>query len=237
MARLSSAGRRITIHYYQIHGKRISAAIGETRQIRVLSGDPLIPLLRDPRLLLDTPDPEGARRDAARLAAFFDVRYVVIHGEYLDAGTFERLDHFVADNFPQASRRVDGTVVAYDLRRPDPSLWPERYVIDFGDERREFALLTGWWSNERWAPSGPTMQWANDRESSLRLFLLFVTHLAVLLDDAPVLRRVLVVMAAETAGRIDVTNVVRVRAPRHVHRGEHVSRPEILRPRDRALDD
>jgi hypothetical protein len=86
----------------------------------------------------------------------------------------ERLDRFVADNFPHASRRVDGTVVTYRLRPPpDPAdpLWPERYVIDFGDPRREFALLTGWAREERWGDGGPTVQWANDRESSLVVFL------------------------------------------------------------------
>ena len=52
----------------------------------------------------------------------------------------------------------------------------------------------------------------------------------------PVLRLVLVVVAPETAGRIDVPDVVRIRAPRHVHRRKHVSRPDVLRARDRAFD-
>jgi hypothetical protein len=167
--------RIIKYHYYQtIHGKRMlggNPVRPRQKYAAYPEGIPLIPFLRDPQGLLDIPDPEDARRDAARLAAFFDIRYVVIHGEFLGARVFERLDRFVADNFPHASRRVDGTVVTYGLHRPDPGLWPERYVIDFGGERREFALLTGWWSNERWAPGGPTMQWANDRESSLMLAL------------------------------------------------------------------
>jgi hypothetical protein len=99
------------------------------------------------------------------------VRHVVIHGEYLDPRVFQRLDRFVADNFAHASRRVDGTVVTYALRRPDPGLWPERYIIDFGSAHREFSLLVGWWSNEQWGPGGPTMQWTSDRESSLILSL------------------------------------------------------------------
>jgi hypothetical protein len=168
-------GRIIKYHYYQtIHGKRMlggNPVRPRQKYGAYPEGIPLIPLLKDPKLLVDTPDPEDARKDAARLAAFFEIRYVVIHGEYLEARAFERLDRFVGDNFPHASRRVDGTVVTYGLLRPDPSLWPERYFIDFGDERREFALLTGWGGNERWAPGGPTMQWANDRESSLMLRL------------------------------------------------------------------
>ena len=168
----------IKYHYYQtIHGKRM--LIGHPVRPREKyetypSGIPLIPFLRDPKLLLDRPDPADARRDAGRLTAFFQIRYIVIHGEYLDPRVFERLDRFIADNFPHASRQVDGTVVAYRLRPwPDPAdrLWPERYFIDFGDPRREFALLTGWAREERWGDGGLTVQWANDRESSLVVFL------------------------------------------------------------------
>ena len=167
--------RILKYHYYQaIHGQRMlggNPVRPREKYVDYPQGIPLIPLLRDPKLLLDQPDPEDARRDAERLAAFFEVRHVVIHGEYLDPRVFHRLDRFVADNFPHVSRRIDGTVVTYGLRRPDPSLWPERYVIDFGSAHREFALVTGWWSNESWGPGGPTVQWTNDRESSLVLSL------------------------------------------------------------------
>lgn len=167
--------RIIKYHYYQtIHGQRMvggNPVRPRERYAEYPRGIPLIPLLRDPSLLLDRPDPADARRDAERLAAFFEVRHVVIHGEYLAPRAFQRLDRFVADNFPHLARRVDGAVVTYRLRRPDPSLWPERYVLDFGSEPREFALSTGWWGNERWGPEGPTVQWANDRESALILAL------------------------------------------------------------------
>lgn len=167
--------RIIKYHYYQtIHGKRMlggNPVRPRQKYAAYPQGIPLMPLLREPKLLLDQPDPADARRDAERLAAFFEVRHVVIHGEYLDPPVFRRLDRFVADNFPYASRRVDGTVVTYGLRRPDPALWPERYVIDFGSAQREFALLVGWSSNEQWGPGGPTMQWTNDRESFLMLSL------------------------------------------------------------------
>jgi hypothetical protein len=165
--------RIIKYHYYQtVHGKRMlvgNPVRPRQKYAAYPAGIPLIPYLSEPTRLLDAPDPEDARRDAERLADFFEIRYIVIHGEYLDPRVFERLDRFVADNFPHAWRRVDGTVVAYGLRRPDPGrgLWPERYFIDFGDPRREFALLTGWWSNERWGDGGPTMQWTSDRESSV----------------------------------------------------------------------
>jgi hypothetical protein len=166
----------VKYHYYQtIHGKRM--LIGHPVRPREKyetypSGIPLISFLREPKLLLDRPDPAEARRDAARLAAFFQIRYVVIHGEYLDPPVFERLDRFIADNFPHASRHAEGTVVTYRLGPPPAPggpLWPERYVIDFGDPRREFALLTGWGREEQWGDG--TVQWSNDRESSLVVFL------------------------------------------------------------------
>ncbi len=135
------------------------------------AGLPLIPLLRDPKVLLDRPAPGDARRDAERLAAFFDVRYVIIHSEYLDQPVFEKLDRFVADHFPHVGRQVDGRVVTYMLRPPGPrgSLWPENYRIDFGAPDRTFALLAGWAGVERWGEAAG--QWSNDRESSIYLHL------------------------------------------------------------------
>jgi hypothetical protein len=163
--------RIIKYHYYQtVHGQPM--VVGNPVRPRQKyaaypSGVPLIPYLSEPTRLLDVPDPVSARRDAARLADFFEIRHVVIHGEYLDPRVFQRLDRFVADNFPHAWRRVEGTVVAYGLRRPDAgeTLWPDRYVVDFGDPHREFALLTGWSIDERWGEA-PTIQWTSDRESS-----------------------------------------------------------------------
>lgn len=167
--------RIIKYHYNQtIHGQRMvggNPVRPRQKYANYPDGMPLITLLKEPKRLLDAPDPEHARRDAERLAAFFDVRHIVIHGEYLEARVLERLDRFVADNFPHAWRKVDGPVVAYGLRRPDPRLWPERYVIDFGDPGRDFALMSGWWSDERWNQAGPTIQWANDRESALTIAL------------------------------------------------------------------
>lgn len=167
--------RIIKYHYYQtVHGQRMvggNPVRPRDRYAEYPRGIPLIPLLRDPTRLLDRPDPPDARRDAERLAAFFEVRHVVIHGEYLDPRVFRRLDRFVADNFPHTARRVDGPIVTYEMRDPDPSLWPERYVVDFGSELREFALSLGWSANERWGPDGPTIQWTDDRESSLILAL------------------------------------------------------------------
>ena len=169
--------RIIKYHYYQtVHGQRM--LVGNPVRPRQKYADypagvPLIPYLREPRLLLDGPDPEDARRDAERLVDFFEIRHVVLHGEYLGRRVLERLDRFVGENFPHVSRRVDGTVIAYALGRPDPAQarWPERYLVDFGNPRREFALLTGWFGNERWGEDGPTMQWTSDRESSIVLWL------------------------------------------------------------------
>lgn len=160
-------------HYYQtIHGKRM--LIGNPVRPREKyqgypAGLPLIPYLEDPTLLLDAQDPEHARRDAQRLVSFFDVRYVVIHGDYLEPRAFERLDRFIADNFQPSWRRAEGTVVAYGLPRVDPvpTLWPERLVVDFGGPPREFALRFGWSYHERWGDGGPTIQWTSDRESSV----------------------------------------------------------------------
>ena len=62
--------RIIKYHYYQtIHGKRMlggNPVRPRQKYGAYPEGIPLIPLLRDPTLLLDTPDPEDARRDAAR---------------------------------------------------------------------------------------------------------------------------------------------------------------------------
>jgi hypothetical protein len=123
--------RLIKYHYYQtVHQQRMlvgNPVRWREKYATYLAGMPLIPLLRDPKVLLDQPAPADARRDAERLAAFFDIRYVIIHGEYLDRPVFEKLDRFVADHFPYAARQVDGPVVMYSLKPPGPqgTLWPE----------------------------------------------------------------------------------------------------------------
>ena len=167
--------RIIKYHYYQtLHEQRM--LVGHPVRLREKystypAGLPLIPLLRDPKLLLDRPAPADARRDAERLVAFFDVRYVVIHGEYLDRPVFETLDRFVANHFPHAGRQVDGRVVMYTLKPPGPpgTLWPEDYRIDFGAPAGAFALLVGWSGSERWGERAG--RWSNDRESSIHLRL------------------------------------------------------------------
>jgi hypothetical protein len=165
----------IKYHYYQaIHGKRMLVGHPVRSREKYTAypvGLPLIPFLKDPKLLLDRPAPADAGRDAERLAAFFDIRDIVIHRRYLDPPVFERLDRFVADHFPHVSRREDDEVVVYALRRPDArsTLWPEDYVIDFGAPSREFALLSGWSWDERWGAT--TAQWSSDRESSIYLYL------------------------------------------------------------------
>lgn len=167
--------RIIKYHYYQtIHGKRMLAGHPVRSREKYSTypvGLPLVPVLKEPRLLLERSAPADARRDAERLVAFFDIRYVILHRRYLDPPVFERLDRFVADHFPHVARQVDGEVVAYTLRPPDAgsALWPEDYFIDFGTANREFALLTGWSGDERWGET--TMQWSSDRASSIYLYL------------------------------------------------------------------
>jgi len=167
--------RIIKYHYYQtIHGKRL--LVGHPVRSREKysaypEGLPLISVLKDPKLLLERPVPGDASRAAERLAAFFDIRDIVIHRRYLDPPVFEKLDRFVADHFPHVSRREEGEVVVYALRRPEvrSALWPEDYVLDFGAPNREFVLLTGWSGDERWGAT--TVQWSSDRESSIYLYL------------------------------------------------------------------
>jgi hypothetical protein len=165
--------RIIKYHYYQtIHGQRMMVGNPVRPRQKYASypdGAPLMTYLKDPARLVDAPDPEHARRDAERLVDFFEIGYVIVHGEYLAPRVFERLDRFVRENFPHDARRVDGPVVSYRMRRPDPSraLWPDEYVVDFGEPAREFALLSGWAQNERWSETGPSIQWADDRESEI----------------------------------------------------------------------
>src|SRR5262249_28239821 len=107
------------------------------------------PWLRDPRRLLDDGPLPDASRDAERLVAFFDVRYVVLHRRYLEPRVFDALDRFVADQFPHVDRWADEEVVAYEVRaRPTTGLWPRDDQVDFG-ANRAFVLLTGWHGHER----------------------------------------------------------------------------------------
>jgi hypothetical protein len=74
------------------------------------------------------------------------------------------------------------------------------------------------------------------RRSVGRSLRLVVTDLTVLPDDFPVLRLVIVVVTPEAAVGVHVSQVVRVRAPGHLHGGEHVIRPDVLRAGNGALD-
>jgi hypothetical protein len=165
----------IKYHYYQtVHGKRL--LVGHPVRSRdkyseYPLGVPLVPLLREPRRLLEPRSSVDDRRDAERLVQFFDIRYIVIHRAYLNGPVFEALDRFIAASFPHDGRWTDGDVVAYSVKRAAVAgaLWPEDYTIDFGAPARQFAVLTGWAMDER--EGDMTFQWSNDDESSMYLYL------------------------------------------------------------------
>src|SRR6185295_1370611 len=60
--------------------------------------------------------------------------------------------------------------------------------------------------------------------------------LAVLTDLSAVLRLMLVVVTAETTGRIDVADVASVRAERHVHVRKNTASKNFLQRCDRFID-
>jgi hypothetical protein len=169
----------IKYHYYQaIHGKRL--LVGHPFRSREKytvypAGLPLMPFLKEPKLLLDQGMPEDARQNAARLVTFFDVRYIIIHRRYLDPRAFEAMDRFIGEYFPHGDRWADGEIVVYPVGRNEGSavVWPEDYVIDFGAPNRQFALLSGWSFDER--SGDTTFRWSNDRESSMYLYLEAIT--------------------------------------------------------------
>ena len=51
---------------------------------------------------------------------------------------------------------------------------------------------------------------------------------AILTNDLAVLRLVLVIVAAEAAGSVDVTDVIRIGTPFHVHGRKNIARPRLL---------
>jgi hypothetical protein len=164
----------IKYHYYQaVHGKRLVVGhpVRSNEKYSIYpAGLPLFPFLKEPKLLLEREIPSDARLNAERLVAFFDVRYVVLHRQYLDPRVFVALDRFVATYFPHGERWTDGDVVAYPIGRgaSPVALWPDDYVIDFGASR-PYALFSGWDDSERWGET--TVQWALDGESSMFLYL------------------------------------------------------------------
>jgi hypothetical protein len=168
--------RIIKYHYYQaIHGKRL--LIGHPVRTRekyttYLSGLPVIPIFRDPHVLLQDPIPLADPQDAARLVAFFNICYVVIHRDYLDPAVVERVDQFVHEHFRYTWRWADAAVIAYALSLPtsEETRWPEDYYLDFGAPQREFVLRTGWSQDEQWGPD-LTVQWSDAPQSSVYLFL------------------------------------------------------------------
>ena len=166
--------RIIKYHYYQaIHGKRLIAGhpVRTREKYSVYpAGLPLFPFLKEPKLLLEREIPSDTRLDAERLVAFFDVRYIVIHRQYLDPRVFDALDRFVSGYFPHGDRWTDGDVVAYPIHLGESpaALWPDDYMIDFG-ANRAYVVLSGWSVNERWGDT--TAQWSIDRESSIYLYL------------------------------------------------------------------
>src|SRR4029450_13327911 len=66
----------------------------------------------------------------------------------------------------------------------------------------------------------------------LRPFDLLVTVLAVGADRRSVRRLVGIVVTPETADRCDVPFIVRIPAPRHLHRRKHVAAVNVLGCRD-----
>lgn len=161
-------------HYDQtIHGQRL--LVGHPVRSRgkyteYPAGVPLVGLLKDPTQLLAHGPPPDARRDAERLVAFFDVRYVVLHRRYLEPRVFEAMDRFVAGHFPHVNRLADDDVVAYAVHAPSApaTLWPRDYFVDFG-AKGDFVLLSGWERAER--SGDATVQWARGLTSIMYVYL------------------------------------------------------------------
>jgi hypothetical protein len=72
--------------------------------------------------------------------------------------------------------------------------------------------------------------------TSLCVLLDRVARFAVLRDLAPILRHVRIVMTAKTARRIDVADVVGIRAELHVHLGKRGAAINLVGSLDRTLE-
>jgi hypothetical protein len=123
-------------------------------------------------VLLQKPAPVLEPHDAARMVAFFNLCYVVIHREYLSPAAVQRIDQFLHDHFRHEWRREESSLIVYALSPPSAAetRWPEDYYIDFGAPPRAFALRDGWSGDEQ-TGANSTMQWSNAPQSSLFLFL------------------------------------------------------------------
>jgi hypothetical protein len=135
-------------------------------------GIPFMSLFQEPTRPEAWRTEQWDRRAALRLIDLFNLDTIVIHGEYLDRSTVERVRAVVMEYFPVDRVVEDNDLTAIRLRRDhDPmTAWTaDAYDFAFAPGRPRFFIGKGWWPPEPATPTG--FAWSMGRESTLAFYL------------------------------------------------------------------
>jgi hypothetical protein len=140
--------------------------------IRQTEGVPFLDFFQRPDRLDPALTAGWDRRAALRVIDLLNLDTIVIHGEYLDQPTAERVGRVVMEHFPVAQvveeERMRVMRLSHDHDRL--ALWTaDAYDFDFGPSVPRFFVARGWWPSERAGSVG--MAWSRGRESTLGFFL------------------------------------------------------------------
>ncbi|MGH7331704.1 MAG: hypothetical protein ACREKS_02945, partial [Candidatus Rokuibacteriota bacterium] len=140
--------------------------------VRQIEGVPFLDFFQRPDRLDPVMAAGWERRAALRVIDLLELDTIVIHGEYLDQTTAERVGAVVTEYFPVAQVVDDERMRVMRLSRDHDrlALWTaDAYEFDFAPSVPRFFVARGWWPSEQAGPVG--MAWSLGRESTLGFFL------------------------------------------------------------------
>jgi hypothetical protein len=170
--------------YYQtVHGKKLLMGFSPhpSRALQEYGNTfPLIKAFKEPDRILDGKGPWDLE-DALRLIRIFDVDAIVLHREYLNPATVDRLQEVLGSTFPIERRVEEGSLIVLWMAqdRTSQAHWDDvAYRWDFDSADATPWLLEGWWPPEH--SGNYTFAWADGNPS--RLWVFFPQRQAVVLE-------------------------------------------------------
>jgi hypothetical protein len=140
--------------------------------VRQIEGVPFLDFFQRPDRVDPTLAAGWERRAALRVIDLLDLDSIVIHGEYLNKTTAERVGQVIMEYLPvsQVVEQERMRVMRLSRDHDRLALWTaDAYDFDFGPSAPRFFVARGWWPSELVGPVG--MAWSHGQQSTLGFFL------------------------------------------------------------------
>ena len=164
------------LFYQTIHKKKLlDVAFGRVVDSYDAYGNtgPLLPILKDPRNLLEPgwQETEPVRESIRWAVRFFDIDAIVVHKDLITPEEWKALSRFLRQTMDIAGiLDPEGPAVLFRLHTGPPPSEEKETLIDFGEAPPHHYLMKGWSSAEKWGDDCDFC-WSDKRVSDLYFYL------------------------------------------------------------------